>query len=121
MSVASKCFGLAGGALVGAILTGVYLMIRIASLDAEVLVEQSYEQYRIARQAVEGHRAFFRNIFWLLPALASLLSVFGWVAYFEADSQERSPAQGAGGILVTVLSALLLLAVGLTFIRAGAH
>ena len=122
MSTESKLtFGLATVVLTGAIVTGLFLIIRIASLDADSLAQQSYEQYRIVHHAAERHRACFRNVFWLMPALASLLSFFGWAEYFKSAQQDRSPTQTVGGVVVTFLSVSLLIAVAAIFLVAGGH
>lgn len=114
-------FKLAGLVALVAIVTAVYLDIRIEMLDAQILVEKDLQRHLAVSQAADNYRSFFREKFWLIPLLACVCSLFGWIEYFSLDRRERSWSLVWMGIAITLLSLLLLGAIGGLFILAGGH
>lgn len=122
MSTATKVtFGLAGFFMIVSVFAASYLSVRIQNLTAEAINAPTREMQITANQAAYKHRAYYRKV-WLLPALTVVLSFFGWVEYFKSEQREHSRAELIGGILISAVSVLMLVFLGVTFVIAlGGH
>jgi hypothetical protein len=110
-------FSLAGVAAIIAFLVACYLMVRTASLDAESISGATPELRIGANRNSYDHRAYFIMV-WLLPALSSVLSFFGWVEYFKSPRKDRERGELIAGIITTLAGVLMLALFGITLVMS---
>ena len=122
MPAATKItFGLAGVVMILAVLAVSYLDIRTGHLEAESINAPTQQERLVADELVWKHRAYFRRV-WLLPALGTVLSFFGWIEYFKTSRGERTRGEVVAGSTVTLAHLSMLALYGAVFLAAlGGH
>jgi len=121
MQTAAKVtFGLAGLVMVISILAISYISIRADSLEIESINAPTLQERQDADQLKWKHRGYFRAV-WLLPALGSVLSFFGWIEYLKTPRGERTKGEAALGSVVTLANMSILGLYGAAFVAAGGH
>ena len=122
MSSASKLtFQLCACLVTLAALAGIYLSIRIGSFQAESMSASTRELRFEASRGVWEFRGYFQKL-WLLPALATVFSFFGWVEYLRSPSNARRKSDYVWGLVASLSGVGLLATLGALFLVAlGGH